>query len=188
MDSAFNSIVKTAVMYALLGVAAAILFSQRYVIYQIADNHKSKGSLSDVAKKAPDGEHGDAGHAPAGATVELAASDNGHFFTPADVNGRSINVLVDTGATTVTLTYEDAEQAGIYLSPSDFTRTGRTANGTASFAPVRLATVAIGDITVRDVEAGVAEPGKLHVTLLGMSFISKLSRADIRDGRLILHE
>lgn len=188
MDSAFKSMVNTAVMYVAVGVAVAVLFSQRQVLFDAASKHTSKGSLSHVAKMAPNGEH-QADHAPpTGVTVELTASDNGHFLTAADVNGYPIDVLVDTGATTVTMTYEDAERAGIFLSPSDFTRTGRTANGSANFAPVRLSTVRIGDIVVRDVEAGVAEPGKLHVTLLGMSFISKLSRADIRDGRLILHE
>jgi aspartyl protease family protein len=121
-------------------------------------------------------------------TVELKAKRNGHFLTEASVNGRSIEVMVDTGASIVALTYEDAERAGIYVKPSDFTHRVSTANGVAKVAPVMLDRVQIGEILVRDVRATVSEPGKLNSTLLGMTFLGRLSRTEMRQGTLILQE
>lgn len=119
-------------------------------------------------------------------TVELKASGNGHFETRADVNGRSIHALVDTGASIVVLTYEDARKAGIHLQASDFTQPVATANGTSYVAPVTLDRVTIGNLTVRNVRAAVADQGRLKVTLLGMSFLSQLDRVDMRDGVMVL--
>ncbi len=123
-----------------------------------------------------------------GGTVELKASANGHFHTAAEVNGREIEVMVDTGASMVALTEEDAERAGIYLKNSDFTHSVSTANGIARVAPVTIGRLTIGDITVRNVEAAVCERGKLTTTLLGMSFLSRLDRVDMRSGVLVLQD
>jgi aspartyl protease family protein len=120
--------------------------------------------------------------------VTLAANDQGHFETEAELNGRSVDVMVDTGATIVAMTYEDAERAGIYLKPSDFTHKVSTANGEAKVAPVTISSVSIGSITVRNVEGAVAESGKLHKTLLGMSFLNRLSRVEMRSKNLVLQE
>ena len=121
-----------------------------------------------------------------GNAIELRASRGGHFLTEAFVNGRRINVMVDTGATVVALTYEDAQDAGLYIRPGDFNHRFRTANGLARMAIVTLDRVAIGDIEVRNVRASVSQPGMLSTTLLGMSFLSRLRRAEMRQGRLIL--
>ena len=123
-----------------------------------------------------------------GSLVEIKASRNGHFSAEAEINGRGIPVMVDTGATMVALSYEDAERAGIFLSRGDFTQAVSTANGIARIAPVTLDRVSIGDITVRNVPAAVAEPGRLKTSLLGMSFLSRLSRFDMRSGVLVLQE
>lgn len=121
-------------------------------------------------------------------TVELRADSLGHFMTAASVNGSSIDVMVDTGASIVAFTYEDAERAGIFVRPADFTHRVSTANGQAKVAPVMVSSISIGDITVRNVRAAVSEPGKLNKTLLGMTFLGRLSRAEMRRGRLILEE
>jgi aspartyl protease family protein len=131
---------------------------------------------------------GDAAARPAPGTVELRAGANGHFVTTADLNGRPVEVMVDTGASLIALTYEDAERAGIFVRPSDFTHSVSTANGIAKVAPVEIATVAIGDIRVRNVRAAVVERGKLATTLLGMTFLGRLSRTEIRGRTLILQE
>ncbi len=120
--------------------------------------------------------------------VTLRAGDYGHFETSADVNGRSIDVMVDTGASLVALTYEDAERAGIFLRSADFTHSVSTANGTAKIAPIHIGSISIGGITVRNIEGAVSQPGKLHKTLLGMSFLGRLSRVDMRAKTLVLHE
>jgi aspartyl protease family protein len=120
--------------------------------------------------------------------VTLRANDNGHFETTAEVNGRDVEVMVDTGATMVALTYEDAERAGIYLSPSDFTHSVSTANGTAKVAPIEIGSISIGNITVRNVSGAVSERGNLHKTLLGMTFLGRLSRVEMRRNDLVLYE
>jgi len=123
-----------------------------------------------------------------GTVVEIEAGRHGHFNTEAEINGRTIEVMVDTGATMVALSYEDAERAGIYLNKGDFTQAVSTANGVARFAPVTLDRVGVGDILVRDVPAAVAEPRRLKTSLLGMSFLGRLSRFDMRAGTLVLQE
>jgi aspartyl protease family protein len=125
---------------------------------------------------------------PSSGVVELKAGRNGHFETRAEINGRAVEVLVDTGASWIALTFEDAERAGIYIKDSDFTQRTQTANGIARAAPVILDRVTIGDITIRNVRASVAERGRLHMTLLGMTFLSRLSRTEMRKGTLVLYE
>ena len=123
-----------------------------------------------------------------GYTVELDAADNGHFHAEAEINGRPVSVMVDTGATMVALTYEDAERAGVYLKDSDFDRQVSTANGMARIATITLDRISIGDITVHGVKAAVAQRGNLQETLLGMSFLSRLDRVDMRGGKLLLQD
>lgn len=125
---------------------------------------------------------------PSYGEVVLRAGQKGQFLTEAEINGRPIDVLVDTGASIVALTYEDAERAGLYMRPSDFTHQASTANGIARIAPVTIDRIMIGDIEVRNVPGAVSERGALQTTLLGMSFIGRLSRFDMRDDTLILAE
>lgn len=125
---------------------------------------------------------------PQSGTVELRAGAHGHFHATAEINGRPVEVMVDTGASIVAMSYEDAERAGIYVRDSDFTGRVSTANGVSRVAPVVLDRVSIGDITVRNVRAAIAEPGRLGTTLLGMSFLGRLQRADMRSGVLVLQE
>lgn len=122
-----------------------------------------------------------------GRTVELKSNGN-HYFAAAEVNGRKIDVMVDTGASMVALTHEDARRLSLSPRDSDFTLSVQTANGVSRFAPVTLDRVAIGGIEVRGVQAAVAEPGRLSTTLLGMSFLSRLQRVDMRAGVMVLAE
>jgi aspartyl protease family protein len=123
-----------------------------------------------------------------GRIVELKAGAHGHYFANAEINGRPIDVLVDSGASIVALTYDDARVAGLSVRDSDYTHRVSTANGFARVAPVTLDRVSIGDITVRNVPAAVSEPGKLGTSLLGMSFLGRLQQIDIRSGVLVLKE
>ncbi len=145
---------------------------------------ETHAAATDEADAAPEGEDGSGFER----IVFLKASDNGHFEAEAYIEGQAVNVLVDTGATGVALTYEDAEAIGIHLNDADFTHVSRTANGNARIAPVTLASIRIGDIEVKDVKAFVAEPGKLFATLLGMTFLSRLERVDIRGSELVLQQ
>ena len=109
----------------------------------------------------------------------------GHFSAQAYINGSAIDVLVDTGATTVALTWDDARAAGIRVSESDFTAQSRTANGIATFAPVMIGRLSIGDIELTRVQGHVARRGQLSTTLLGMSFLGKIS-VEMKDRELVL--
>jgi aspartyl protease family protein len=130
----------------------------------------------------------DAGRRTSGRSVELKMGRGGHFVTDAEANGRRIEVMVDTGATIVALTYEDARAAGLEPRPSEFTHRVQTANGIARVAPVTIDRLQIGDILVRQVAGVVIEEGKLKTTLLGNSFLNRLSRYEMRQGRLVLEE
>jgi len=154
-------------------------------ISDIGLTRQARPSEADTKDGSPDIQR-----APAGdpGTVSVTAGDYGHFQTQAEINGRDIDVMVDTGATMVALTYEDAARAGIFVNPSDFTHLAQTANGTARVAPIMISRISIGDISVRNVQAVVSERGASERTLLGMSFLGRLSRVEMRSGTLVLQE
>lgn len=127
---------------------------------------------------------GEAG--PKESILTLAGDLRGHFVAHPAVEGRRVRMLVDTGASYVALSWEDAAMIGLKLEPRDFTLRMSTANGIASGAPVRLAEVRLGDITVRNVEAVVAQKGALRTSLLGMSFLRRLNGFEVSKGRLTL--
>lgn len=107
-------------------------------------------------------------------SVRIRRRGDGHFVARAEIAGVPINMLVDTGATTVVLRAADAKAAGIDTRRLTYSVAVQTANGTAFAASVRLNTVAIGPIVVQQVEALVAQPGSLKESLLGMSFLRRL--------------
>jgi aspartyl protease family protein len=119
----------------------------------------------------------------------IPADPNGQFSTDAEINGARISrMLVDTGATLVALSYEDAAAAGVFPAPADYKYAVNTANGVAHVARVRLRDVRIGRLTVYDVDAVVGERGALSGSLLGMTFLSKLSKFEIDSGALVLRQ
>ncbi len=147
------------------------------------------GPVGGIAGGEPQRPQGDrAGAVSRGRIVEIKAGAHGHYYANAEINGRPIDVLVDSGASIVALTYDDARRAGLSIRDGDYTHRVSTANGPARVAPVTLDRVSIGDITVRNVPAAVSEPGKLGTSLLGMSFLGRLQQIDIRSGVLVLKE
>jgi aspartyl protease family protein len=119
-------------------------------------------------------------------SITLTADTRGHFLVETLINGTLIRMLVDTGASAVTLSERDAHQIGLDLSPRQFTRKVSTANGVILVAPVILQKIAIDEIVVTDVAAVVVPAHKLPQSLLGMSFLSKLSHFEFREGKLVL--
>ena len=89
-----------------------------------------------------------------------------------------IPFLIDTGATTVILSQKDAQKLGFDTNKLAFWDSANTANGEVKLAPVRLATVALERHVDRNIAAYV-NAGKLPVSLLGMSYLSKFSRLEI---------
>ena len=113
------------------------------------------------------------------ATVELKADARGHFLTRA---------AIDTGASTVVLSQENAERVGLYPGKLDYVFPVATANGIVKCAEVTLRRVEVGAILLRDVEALVLPLGAFDGTLLGMSFLSRLKGFRVRDGVLVLEK
>ena len=119
-------------------------------------------------------------------SVELRADRMGHYGAEIEINGRPLSALVDTGATNVVLSYEDAQRVGIYVNDADFTIRTQTANGIGRAAPVLIERLALGPILLRNVQATVSAPGALHINLLGMAFVKRLSKFEVHDGTLTL--
>ena len=125
----------------------------------------------------------------AAANLLAVRSDrNGHFAVDGNIGGRSVKLLVDTGASVVALTSIDAERLGLYPAPRDYTVKIQTANGTVRAARVQLAALKIGPLVVHDVVGVVMPEGALAQNLLGMSFLSRLRRFEFRTGQLLLEQ
>lgn len=150
-----------------LALVLIALYSYREDISDIA--HRVAGELAPpgyslTVRSEQDGEH----------AVRVRRRLDGHFAVRGAINGQPMTLLVDTGASTVVLKPADAARAGIDTRNLGYTAAVQTANGTTYAAPVRLRSITIGPIELRDVEALVAKPGSLNENLLGMSFLRRL--------------
>ncbi|MDR6818914.1 aspartyl protease family protein [Neorhizobium sp. 2083] len=123
-----------------------------------------------------------------GDEVVIHKTRGSHFQTNVSVEGKVLAMLVDTGASTVVLSYDDARRVGLNPQNLNFTVTVMTANGRAMAAPVRLDEVGIGPIVRKNIRAMVAEDGKLGESLLGMSFLSTLGSLQMQTDELRLRD
>jgi len=121
-----------------------------------------------------------------GRVVEIARGGNGNFSLMAQLNGAHINMVLDTGASSVVLTHDAAKAAGLPLEVLAYTVTVDTANGRTRAAPVTLDSVSIGGIVERAVPALIAQRGQLRSNLLGMTFLNRLERWEVRGDKLVL--
>jgi len=144
-------------------------------------NHDALFALAAAPKPVP---AKPASHAAAN-TVTFRPDRAGHFVLAAAVNGSAVRFLVDTGASYVTLTAEDARAAGIRSSDLHFSGRAATANGEVRVAPVVLREVRLDQFTMQDVDAVVVDT-PLAISLLGMTFLKRLEGYVIRDGALIV--
>jgi aspartyl protease family protein len=121
-----------------------------------------------------------------GGELVLARADDGHFYADVMVDGGApANMMVDTGATIVALTAEDAEAAGVQWSEDQVQPVARGASGTVYGVHVMLGRVQVGDLEAQQVEAIVVPEG-LGISLLGQSFLSKIQRVEIEQDRMAL--
>jgi aspartyl protease family protein len=126
--------------------------------------------------------------APLSLPIEYVEGRRGAYATQVQLEGRELHMLIDTGASFVSLTKEDAEAIGIRPRASDFTLKMQTANGIASAAPTWLPSLKVGSIEVHDVQAIVMPQGASSVSLLGMSFLERLHRFGVTNGRMVLEQ
>ncbi|MEX2453392.1 MAG: TIGR02281 family clan AA aspartic protease [Rhodospirillaceae bacterium] len=117
--------------------------------------------------------------------VAVRRGGDGHFRLTATVDGRPVRFLVDTGATVVVLSAADAARIGLDPDTLSYSFQARTASGVAQTARISLGEVSTGPIVVRDVPAAVIRDG-LSESLLGLSFLNRLSGYEVREDRMIL--
>ena len=117
--------------------------------------------------------------------MAIEAGPNGQFFVQAEIDGNAIDFLVDTGASSVALSPQDAEELGLQPGRSEYTLVMNTANGTIRAAPVLLDNISLGALEMRNVHATVQE-AELGISLLGMSFLSRLESYEVRGNKLYL--
>jgi aspartyl protease family protein len=118
-------------------------------------------------------------------SIELRRASDGHFHAEALVNGVPVRFLVDTGASELVLSLEDARRAGIDPAGLAFVGRARTANGVVATAPVRLGSVEFGGFSDGGVPASVGG-GALDVSLLGMSYLDRFAAIEIAGDRMTL--
>jgi aspartyl protease family protein len=121
-----------------------------------------------------------------GRKVRIAADARGHFSGEFRINGRRVRGMVDTGATLVAINLSTARRIGLNLMPVDFKHKVSTANGEARAAVATLESLQVGRIRVEDVEAVVLDDRALSETLIGVSFLSRLSKYQVENGALLM--
>lgn len=117
--------------------------------------------------------------------VELPRARDGHYYATLQVNGAPVSFLVDTGASEIVLTMEDARRAGLDVERLAYTGRAMTANGEVRTAPVRIDEIALGPATDRNLRAFVNE-GEMGQSLLGMAYLRRWDRIEITGDGLIL--
>ena len=119
--------------------------------------------------------------------VQIPRGHAGEFALHAKINGVKAPMLIDTGATSVVLTWETAKAAGLPLELLEYDVDVETAGGHTRAARLTLDRLAIGKLVERSVPALVVPRGQMKVNLLGMSFLDRLESWEVRADRLMLH-
>jgi aspartyl protease family protein len=116
---------------------------------------------------------GGGGGTGGGSRIVLPADSRGHFMTQGAINGRPVTFMLDTGATSIALSADDAQRIGLDYSKGQRIQMS-TANGVSSGYKLRLQSVRVGDVEVYDIDA-IVSPQPMPFVLLGNSFINRFS-------------
>lgn len=116
--------------------------------------------------------------------VRLERNEDGHFYADVEINGARVHALVDTGATGIALSREDARSAGIATSIGMPGVVGRGADGDVHGEIVMLDRIALGGKAAEQTPAAVLNAGEQ--SLLGQSFLSKFDSVEIRGDTMVL--
>jgi aspartyl protease family protein len=119
--------------------------------------------------------------------VQIPRGPNGEFNIHAKINGVASPMVIDTGATSVVLTYETAKAVGLPLELLEYNVDLETAGGHTKAARLTLDRLAIGHLVERSVPALIVQHGQMKTNLLGMSFLNRLESWEVRGERLVLH-
>lgn len=163
---------EAAVLWIVIALLLMLGYTYRFQLHDIADQVMAElipGRIAD-----------------SGRTVALARAQSSDFQITTDINGHSIPMILDTGASSVVLTNEAAKAVGLPVEVIKYTVNIATANGHTKAAEVTLDRVAVGSIVERAVPALIAQPGQLKTSLLGMSFLNRLQSWEVRGDKLVL--
>jgi len=122
--------------------------------------------------------------APNGNEIRLERSFDGHFYADVSINNVPIHALVDTGASGIALSREDARRAGIATSAGMYDVIGEGASGAVQGEFVTIDSVSLGGTSASGMQAVVLDSGNL--TLLGQSFLSRFASVEIKDDTMVL--
>lgn len=169
-----------------LGVVAVVCITLSVVVGGLSEDMQEAATKANeaIAVNDQNAAGGDIDSASASELL-IRANGAGHFLIDADVERAKIRFLVDTGATMVVLSPEDARRAGLSEDRLNFSREVSTANGNVRVAPVTLRKFKVGQIVLRDVEA-VVNSAPMRVSLLGMSFLRRLDGWQVKGDKLYL--
>ena len=119
------------------------------------------------------------------AETEIKRSADGHFYADLMVNGAPVHFLVDTGASVVALTREDAQKVGLQFSEGEFTASAQTAAGPVGVKPVTLDRMTLGALEATGVDGAIIERG-LGISLLGQSWLGRVGKVTIEGDVMML--
>jgi aspartyl protease family protein len=168
----FSHAIKSILIWIMIALALAVGYTYRFEAREVADRVMAEFMPGHAATR--------------GRSVEIARGQGGNFLVTTQINGARTSMVLDTGASSVVLTYDAAKAAGLPLEVLSYSVAVDTANGRTRAAPVTLQTIAVGSIVERDVSALIAQPGQLRQSLLGMSFLNRLEGWEVRGDRLVL--
>lgn len=117
--------------------------------------------------------------------IIIQPDKDGHFRINALMNGQNVNMLLDTGASMVALSKDDAKRLGYSYTDKDFTQQGSTASGKVKFIEVKIRNIKIGNMVFKDVPAAIIDQPNVPA-LLGMSFISAFKKVEITENKLFI--
>jgi aspartyl protease family protein len=119
-------------------------------------------------------------------TVTVPRGNDGHYHLTLQIDGAAVEFVVDTGASQMVLSQQDAKRIGIDPASLNYSGSANTANGVVRTAPVTLSEVILGGITDRNIPA-VVNGGAMDASLLGMTYLGLYDRIEISNGELVLN-
>ena len=167
------------------GLGAAILISATVVLFLVPRLEQHQAELATMQPDpvpAPVKKRTSVNYADA-AIIDREA--DGHYWTRAEVQGTAVKFMVDTGASTVALTYRDAQRIGLKPESLDYRWEIRTAGGITYGAAVTLDNIRIGQVEVEQVSAMILKDG-LEQSLLGMTYLGELYSYEFKQSQLII--
>ncbi len=181
-----GNIIRDVIIIGSVATISTLALANRTVIYETFGITPPNAEQVHIVSPDPETTQTDKLQVMSGVAVSIPKSKrDGQFWTEATVNNGYVKFLVDTGASSVALTPEDARKAGIRLDQLDYNIPISTAGGENVAASVTLKSISVGPVTIRNVRALVVPEG-LSTSLLGMTYLGELQRVEATPDALIL--